>query len=66
MKRTKPDGVILTLAELKRRAIFDAMDKCGGDVRLAADALGVGKTTIYKFLEDNPYTPPGERVEDED
>lgn len=56
MKQRKPSGPIATFAEVKRRTIFDALDKCGGDVALAAKHLGIGKTTLYRFLDSNHYT----------
>jgi DNA-binding NtrC family response regulator len=58
-KNSKPSGSpIVTLAEVKRRAIFEALDKCDGDATLAAKHLGIAKTTVYRFLETNPYTKP--------
>lgn len=39
------------LAEIEKEAILDAMRKSSGDKVLAAHALGIGKTTLYRKLE---------------
>jgi transcriptional regulator of acetoin/glycerol metabolism len=56
----KPLAFIVPLEEVKRRAMRDALDKCDGHVGLAAKMLGVGKTTIYRFMED--YRTPVEQA----
>jgi hypothetical protein len=47
---TVPQGMIPPLDETVRRAVLDAVDKCDGNVMLAAKCLGVGKTTLYRYL----------------
>jgi len=44
------DQPILSLAEVEKRAILNAIERCGGSVSKAADALGVSKVTIYAKL----------------
>jgi transcriptional regulator of acetoin/glycerol metabolism len=58
---TVPLGVILPLEETVRRAVLDAVDKCEGNILLAAKYLGVGKTTVYRYLRDWGWTPPHSR-----
>jgi transcriptional regulator with PAS, ATPase and Fis domain len=41
---------IVPLAEVEKRAILGAVERCGGSVSRAADALGVSKVTIYAKL----------------
>ena len=41
---------ILPMEEIERREILRAIAMCGGNVTKAADALGLGKTTIYNKL----------------
>jgi|HubBroStandDraft_2_1064218.scaffolds.fasta_scaffold442538_2 transposase len=53
----KPFGIVLPFSEVKRRVIVDALDKCGGDYRLAARLLGLGKTTIYRMARAYNYQP---------
>lgn len=53
-------GAILSMAEVERRAIFEAV-LATGDTQTAARALGIGKTTIYRKLrgyERAGYTLP--------
>jgi hypothetical protein len=42
----QPSGTILTLSEVKRQVVVNALDKCGGNYLLAAHLLGIGKATI--------------------
>lgn len=42
----------LNLAALEAWAIMRAMEQCGGDVRAAADVLGIGVTTLYRKLRE--------------
>ena len=44
------NGLIQPLQETIRVAVLDALDKCQGNVVLAAKCLGVGKTTLYRYL----------------
>lgn len=43
---------IIPIAELEKRAIFDAIRESGGDKLLAARLLGIGKTTLYRKLKE--------------
>jgi hypothetical protein len=54
----KPVGIILPWGEMKRRALCDALDKCGGNHLLAARRLGLGKTTIYRMAKLYNYQSP--------
>jgi transcriptional regulator of acetoin/glycerol metabolism len=42
---------IKTIDQVKAEAITNALAKTKDDVILAAALLGIGKTTIYRFLE---------------
>jgi transcriptional regulator of acetoin/glycerol metabolism len=42
----------MTLAETVRRAIMDAVAEAGGNMVLAAKALGIGKTTVYRKMAE--------------
>jgi two-component system response regulator HydG len=53
----RPLRIIVPLAEVKRRAIIDALDKCYGSYRLAARLLGIGKTTLYRMAKTYNYQP---------
>jgi transcriptional regulator with PAS, ATPase and Fis domain len=44
------DQPIVPLAEVEKRAILSAIERCGGSVSKAAEALGVSKVTIYAKL----------------
>jgi transcriptional regulator of acetoin/glycerol metabolism len=44
--------------EVKRRAMVDALDTCGGNYALAAQLLGIGRTTIYRMARVYNYQPP--------
>lgn len=41
-----------TLMFMERRAIFQALDAASGDKALAAQMLGIGKTTLYRRLKE--------------
>jgi transcriptional regulator with PAS, ATPase and Fis domain len=47
---TTQEQAIVPLAEVEKRAILSAIDRCGGSVSRAAEALGVSKVTIYAKL----------------
>jgi DNA-binding NtrC family response regulator len=51
-------GRIPPLQETVRRAVLDAVDKCDGNVMLAANCLEVGKTTLYRYLRQWGWTRP--------
>jgi len=42
---------IAFLDDTLRKVVLDTLKKTGGDVRTAALLLGVGNTTIYRYLE---------------
>ncbi|HXB22556.1 MAG TPA: hypothetical protein VNV88_14315 [Candidatus Solibacter sp.] len=41
---------IITLQEAKEKAMTKAYSVCKGDAILAAALLGIGKTSLYRFL----------------
>jgi transcriptional regulator with PAS, ATPase and Fis domain len=43
---------LLTLYEIERRAIFNALSKTNGDKMAAAHLLHIGKTTLYRKLKE--------------
>ena len=47
---SKPD--IIPLRQRKRAAILAAVEKCDGDVSLAAEKLGIATTTLYRKLSE--------------
>jgi hypothetical protein len=52
-----PLRVVIPWNEVKRRAAVDALDQCGGNRVLAAQLLGIGKTTIYRIERTCNYQP---------
>lgn len=51
---------ILTLEEVERRAIMEALDQTKGDRALSAALLGIGRTTLYRKLKSyNLEVEPG-------
>jgi transcriptional regulator with PAS, ATPase and Fis domain len=42
----------MTLAEMEKRAILAALKAAKGDKLLAAERLGIGKTTLYRKLNE--------------
>jgi len=54
--RKKPDLAsdkkVLPLAVQERNAIFEALGLTNGDKLMAADLLGIGKTTLYRKLKE--------------
>ena len=51
---------IVTLWELERRAILQALESTGGDRPRAAKLLGIGKTTIYRKLKEYGVEEPAQ------
>lgn len=45
-----PSGRIIPLEETQKREVIRAVIAYHGDLRAAASALGIGKTTIYRLL----------------
>jgi transcriptional regulator of acetoin/glycerol metabolism len=48
---TDPTGVT-PLAEVEKRAILHALQVTRGDRTLAAELLGIGRTTLYRKLKE--------------
>jgi DNA-binding NtrC family response regulator len=48
----KPPPAILPLSEIEKRAILEALDYTKGDHSLAAQLLGIGRTTLYRKLKE--------------
>ena len=47
---------IVPLAEVEKREVTRAISLCNGDVALAAKALDVGKSTLYRKLREWGYS----------
>lgn len=45
-------GKILSLAEVERKAILDTLHQLNGNKQMAAQMLGIGKTTLYRKLKE--------------
>jgi transcriptional regulator of acetoin/glycerol metabolism len=60
--RQVPSGIILPFHEVRRRAVIDALDKCGGNYMLAAKMLGIGRTTIYRLVRIYGYECPKDQA----
>jgi DNA-binding NtrC family response regulator len=43
---------VVSIAEMEKHAIYDALEKMGGDKIKAARLLGIGKTTLYRKLKE--------------
>jgi two-component system response regulator HydG len=43
---------ILPLAEVEKQTILHALERLNGDKLMAARALGIGKTTLYRKLKE--------------
>jgi len=56
-----PFGIILPLSEVKRQAIVDALDRCGGNYGLAARLLGIGRSTVYRIARTYTISRQGYR-----
>ena len=56
--RQVPSGIILPFDDVRHRVVMDAIDKCGGNYMLAAKMLGIGKTTIYRWVRIYGYQHP--------
>jgi len=61
--RQVPSGPILPLLEVRHRTVTDAIDKCGGNYMLAAKMLGVGRTTIYRWVRTHGYGCPKDQAD---
>lgn len=47
-----PVSTVGTLAEIERAVILKALESCKGDKTAACEKLGIGKTTLYRKLEE--------------
>ncbi|MGC2696096.1 MAG: sigma-54 dependent transcriptional regulator [Candidatus Angelobacter sp.] len=54
LRKASPDkqSRIMSLAELEKQAILDALQQLNGDKLMTARALGIGKTTLYRKLKE--------------
>ncbi|ACL18651.1 sigma54 specific transcriptional regulator, Fis family [Desulfitobacterium hafniense DCB-2] len=50
--RTKVNTRKLTLAEIEKEVIFEALSQTGNDASEASRILGIGRTTIYRKLKE--------------
>jgi DNA-binding NtrC family response regulator len=51
-KKEPEDGRTLTMDEIERRAILDALEKTGGNRTQAAELLGIGLRTLQRKIKD--------------
>jgi two-component system response regulator HydG len=49
-------GEVLSIAEMEKRAILNALHQLRGDKLMAARLLGIGKTTLYRKLKEYGLT----------
>jgi DNA-binding NtrC family response regulator len=49
---------IVSLSELEKRAIVSALEYTKGDRAVAANLLGIGRTTLYRKLKEYQLDPP--------
>jgi DNA-binding NtrC family response regulator len=47
-----PTSKIISMAEVEKRTILEAIEQLNGDKLLAARLLGIGKTTLYRKLKE--------------
>jgi two-component system response regulator HydG len=47
-----PASKIISMAEVEKRTILEAIEQLNGDKLLAARLLGIGKTTLYRKLKE--------------
>jgi two-component system response regulator AtoC len=52
-------GAVGSLEELEKRAICDALARCGGNLSDAARRLGIGRSTLYRKLDQYGLRPQG-------
>jgi len=53
-----PPPAIMPLSEIEKRAILEALDYTKGDHSLAAQLLGIGRTTLYRKLKEYRLMTP--------
>ena len=54
LQRDVPDLAGVSLNELEKQAIIDTLAKTRGNREKAAKFLGVGRATLYRFMNDYP------------
>ncbi len=52
----------LPLDEVRRTHIKRVLEMCGGNRVRASQILGIGRTSLYRFLKSEPETPNGKSV----
>ncbi len=52
-----PPASVLPLAEVEKRAILGAIEFTRGDCTIAAEMLGIGRTTLYRKLKEYRLSP---------
>ena len=52
LEKGREDGQTLTMEEVERRAILDALEKTGGNRTQAADLLGIGLRTLQRKIKE--------------
>ena len=50
--RRPPGSAVLPLIEIEKRAILHALEQTNGDRGVAANLLGIGRTTLYRKLKE--------------
>ena len=55
-------GRVVPIAEVERHAILNAVAEAKGDKLLAAQMLGIGKTTLYRRLREYERKKQSENV----
>jgi len=58
----QPDTVSLSLGETQKIQIHRVLEMCKGNKRRAAQILGIGRTSLYRYLKCNPRTAVSENV----
>lgn len=62
MREAPSPSPIVTLREVERRAILDALGRLGGNRTQAAQALGINVRTLQRKIERLGLAPPDSRV----
>lgn len=52
IEEEKKEGEIVSIAEMEKQAILEAVRQSKGDKLMAAKLLGIGKTTLYRRLKE--------------
>jgi DNA-binding NtrC family response regulator len=59
IQASAPAPAVVPLQELEKRAIQHALTHTRGDRTVAAQLLGIGRTTLYRKLKEYGMEPPG-------